>query len=98
MFGDIDILRIAQALILVFGSVVVYSALRGYRRRNSKAMLLLAVGFGFVTIGAIASGILFEVLSADLLMVEMVQAVSQAAGFFVIVYSLTGMSDSPRLR
>ncbi len=97
MFGDIDILRIAQALILVFGSVVVYSALRGYRRRNSKALLLLAVGFGIVTIGAIASGILFEILSADLLLVEVVQAVSQAAGFFVIVYSLIGASDRTRL-
>ncbi len=97
MFGYIDILRIAQALILVFGGVVVYSALRGYRRRNSKAMLLLAVGFGIVTIGAIASGILFEVLNADLLLVAMVQSVSQAAGFFVIVYSLTCTSDRPSL-
>lgn len=90
MFGAIDVLRIAQGLILVFGSVVVYNAIKGYRRKNSASMLLLAAGFGFVAIGAIAAGVLFELLSANFLVVQVVQAISQAIGFLVIVYSLMG--------
>ena len=43
-------LDIAQALILVFGSVVMYYAYRAYGRTKSQAMFLLGVGFAFVTL------------------------------------------------
>lgn len=81
-------LDIAQALILVFGGVVVYYAGRAYGRTKSPAMLLLAIGFAFVTLGAFAAGLLYNLGSVDLSTVITVQAYSQAIGFFVIVYSL----------
>ena len=43
-------LDVGQALILVFGGVVVYYAYRAYGRTKSQAMLLLALGFAFVTL------------------------------------------------
>ena len=78
----------AQTLILVFGGVVVYYASRAYRRTKSQAMLLLAVGFACVAIGALMAGIIYNMNTADLSTPITVQAYSQAIGFLVIVYSL----------
>jgi TRAP-type C4-dicarboxylate transport system permease small subunit len=85
---DLVYLDVAQALILIFGGVVVYYAWRAYQRTRSQAMLVLAVGFGFVTAGALLAGVLYNLGSVDLPTVITVQAYSQAIGFLVIVYSL----------
>jgi len=76
-----------QGLILIFGSTIVFYAARSSSRTKSRAMLLL--GLGFVTAGAVVAGLLFNVANQDLTTVETVQAVGQAVGFFIIVYSLT---------
>ena len=85
---DLVYLDIAQAFILIFGGVVVYYAGRAYIKTRSQAMLLLAIGFAFVTIGALTAGVMYNLGSLDLGTVITVQAFSQAVGFFVIVYSL----------
>jgi len=90
---DLVYLSAAQLLILVLGGIVVFYALRAYGRTKSKAMLLLGVGFAFVTLGAAIAGVLFNVANEDLTTVESVQAASQAVGFFIIVYSLTRTKD-----
>jgi hypothetical protein len=82
------LLDIAQALILVFGGVVVYYAGRAYGKTKSPAMLLLALGFACVTVGALIAGLLYNIGTVDLPTVITVQAYSQAVGFLVIVYSL----------
>jgi hypothetical protein len=81
-------LDVAQVLILIFGGVVVYFATRAYGRTKSSAMLLLALGFACVAVGAIAGGILFTLNTGDLATPVTIQAYSQAVGFFIIVYSL----------
>jgi len=78
----------AQALVLVFGGVVVFYASRAYGRTKSQAMLLLGIGFACVALGAVAAGVLYSINSADLSTPITVQAYSQAVGFLVIVYSL----------
>jgi hypothetical protein len=89
----IDFLDVAQVLILIFGGIVIYYASKGYTRTKSKSMLFLAAGFAFVVLGALLAGILFELLSVNLVTVETVQAASQAIGFFIIVFSLAGTKD-----
>lgn len=81
-------LDFAQVLILVFGGVVVYYASRAYGKTRSQAMLLLAIGFAFVIVGALAAGVLYNFGTTDLGTVVTVQAYSQALGFLVILYSL----------
>jgi len=81
-------LEIAQALILVFGGIVVYYASRSYGKTKSQAMLFLALGFAFVTAGALIAGLLFNFGVGDIPMVLTVQAYAQALGFLIIVYSL----------
>ncbi len=88
MVMDVIYLDIAQALILVFGGVVVYYAGKAYGKTKSQAMLLLALGFAFVAVGALAAGLLYNVGTVDLSTVITLQAYSQAVGFFIIVYSL----------
>ena len=81
-------LDLAQALILVFGGVVVYYAGKAYRKTKSQAMLLLAIGFAFVTLGALVAGVIYNFGTQGLGTVITVQAYCQAIGFFIIVYSL----------
>jgi hypothetical protein len=85
---DVVYLDIAQALILIFGSVVVYYASRAYGRTKSSAMLLLALGFACVAVGAVVAGIIYNINTGDLSIPVTVQSYSQAIGFFIIVYSL----------
>lgn len=93
MTSDLLYLSIAQGFILILGGIVVFYALRAYSRTKSRAMLLLGLGFAFVTVGAAIAGVLFNVAGEDLTTVESVQAASQAVGFFIIVYSLTRTKD-----
>ncbi len=89
----IDYLRIAQGFVLVFGFIIIYYASKSYTRTKSRSMLLLAIGFAFVTIGAFLAGVLFELLNVDLATVDSVEAIAQAVGFFIIVYSLAVTKD-----
>lgn len=88
-----DLLRVFQLLVVILGSIVVYFGSRAYSRTRSKSMLLLVTGFIFITIGAVASGVLFELMKYDLTMVQTVQAGSQVMGFLLIVYSIVGTKD-----
>jgi hypothetical protein len=93
-FPVIDLLRVLQALIVILGVVVVYFAGKSFRKTKSGAMLFLALGFVFVTVGAVAAGILFEfLLPGDLLVADAVSAGSEAVGFALIVYSIVGTRD-----
>ena len=86
---DVLFLDVAQALILIFGGVVVYYAYRAYGNTKSQAMLLLAIGFAVITLGALVAGILYNFVAGTALdTVLTLQAYSQVVGFFIIVYSL----------
>lgn len=92
-FGSIDYLRVFQAIIVVLGIVIVYFAVKGYRKTKSKSLLFLALGFLIVTVGAVAAGVLFELLNYDIVTVEAIQAATTVVGFLVIVYSIVGKKD-----
>jgi hypothetical protein len=85
---DAIYLDLAQALILIAGGVVVYYASRSYLRTKSQAMLLLALGFACVAVGAALAGVIYNLNTGDLNTPITIQAYSQALGFIVIVYSL----------
>jgi len=88
----LGLLTVSQILILILGGVVVYYATRSYKKIKSGAMLFLAIGFGFVTLGAAAAGIIYN-LNPDLTVAQAVQASCQVVGFFTIVYSLKWAKD-----
>jgi branched-subunit amino acid ABC-type transport system permease component len=92
-FPVIDLLRLFQTAIVLLGAIVVYFSSKSFRRTKSKSMLFLAIGFAFVTAGAVVAGLLFELLQFDIVAVETIQAVSQTVGFILIVYSILGTKD-----
>ena len=92
----LELLTVAQVLILLLGGIVVYYATKSYRKLKSGAMLFLSIGFGFVTLGAAAAGVLYNLNLSGTSALEVaiaVQSFCQVVGFFSIVYSLKGTKD-----
>jgi len=84
---------VAKTLILVIGGLITYYSFQAYRRTDMPEHRLLAVGFGIVTVGAIAGGI-FDIFVSmyygeDLLYTSVfVSSTLTAVGLAVILYSL----------
>lgn len=89
----IDFLRAFQLMVVILGLVIIYFATKGYMKTNSKSLLYLAVGFLFVTIGAVSAGLLFELLDYGLTTVGAIQSAMEVIGFIVIVYSIVRKRD-----
>lgn len=83
-------LRGVKIGIVILGALVTYLSISSYRRHNSKAMLLLAVGFALITLGSFAAGIFFEFLGRNLTETVVIETSIQLTGFIFIVYSLYG--------
>jgi hypothetical protein len=87
---DIYILRLLKLIIVLLGTVLVYLGIKGYRRTRSSAMIFLVLGFGLITAGSVAAGILFEFLGFQLIDVEIVESVMVIIGFGSLIYSIFG--------
>jgi len=90
----LNVLRVLQVVIVLLSLVIIYYATKGYAKTKSKSMIFLALGFFFVTIGAISAGLLYEFfLPGDLQTADVVSAGSEVVGFLLIVYSILGTRD-----
>ena len=90
MIDPLWILRALKAAILLIGGVIVYLAWNSYRRERNRSMLFRALGFGFVTVGAVLAGVFFEILKADLVTSDIAEASMVVVGFALILYSVFG--------
>ncbi|KXA99143.1 hypothetical protein AKJ42_03655, partial [candidate division MSBL1 archaeon SCGC-AAA261C02] len=63
--GHLLVLRISRIAILILAGMVVYLALRSYHRGDGKVMLYLSAGFSLIALGALTSGLLFELLHLE---------------------------------
>ena len=87
---DIFVLRFLKLIIVLLGTVLVYLAIKGYRKTRRKDMIFLALGFALITAGSVAAGILFEFIGFQLVDVDIVEAVMVILGFACLVYSIFG--------
>ena len=87
---DIIFLRFLKLIIVLLGTVLVYLGFKGYRRTRSKDMVFLSIGFGLITAGSVAAGILFEFLGFELVDVSIVEAAMVIVGFGSLIYSVYG--------
>ena len=87
---DIYVLRFLKLVIVLLGTLLVYLGIKGYRRTRSRAMIFLALGFGLITAGSVAAGILFEFLGFQLIDVDIVESVMVIIGFGSLIYSIFG--------
>jgi len=87
---DIYILRFLKLIIVLLGTVLIYLAIKGYRKNRRKDLVFLALGFGLITAGSVAAGVLFEFLGFQLVDVEIVESAMVVLGFASLVYSIFG--------
>ncbi len=84
------VLRTLKFAIAVLGTVLVYLGAKGYLRTRSKAMVFLSLGFGLITAGSVAAGILFEFLGYQFVDVSIVESIMVVVGFATLIYSIYG--------
>ena len=84
------VLRTLKLAIVVLGTVLVYLGVKGYLRTRSKSMVFLSLGFGLITAGSVAAGILFEFLGYQFVDVSIVESVMVLVGFATLIYSIYG--------
>ncbi len=83
-------LVIAKLVTLGLGLLITYQAYKGYRTLGSQPMLYVAIGFLFISIGAVIEGVLFDVVGLSIFLAGTIQTVIVAIGMLVILYSLYG--------
>jgi hypothetical protein len=77
-----------KTLSLVLGGLITYFAYSASRRTGSPALRALAIGFGAVTLGALAAGAVDQLLGAPGHQALVVESAMTTVGFAVILYSL----------
>lgn len=77
-----------NSVTLVCGGLVTLLATRAYRRTGSRALGTLAVGLGFITVGALIAGVLHQLFGVDFATGVSIQSAFTAVGFTVMAYSL----------
>jgi uncharacterized BrkB/YihY/UPF0761 family membrane protein len=86
----------ATLVAMTLGLMIVFQAYRGYRRNESRRMLYLAVGLGFVTIAPFGLSLGFEVFAPLVPQATLVRTsllplgsrVLEIIGLSLILYSL----------
>lgn len=83
-------LVIAKLITIGLGLLIAFQAYKGYRVHGSEPMLHVAIGFVFISVGAVLEGLLFDVLGWTIFLAGAVQTGLVAVGMLVILYSLYG--------
>ena len=83
-------LIVAKLVTMVLGFLIAYQAYRGYRRNNSRPLLYVAIGFVFISFGAVIEGILFDVVGFTLSDSGTVATIIVAVGMLSVLYALYG--------
>ncbi|MFA9517317.1 hypothetical protein ACERIT_08885 [Halopenitus sp. H-Gu1] len=83
-------LVIAKLITVGLGLLITYQAYQGYRVHGSEPMLYVAIGFVFISVGAVIEGILFDVVGLSIFLAGTIQTAIVSMGMLVILYSLYG--------
>ena len=90
-----EALVVAKLITMTLGFVIAYQAFLGYRRYASRPMLFVAVGFCFISFGAVIEGLLYEVVGLSIFLAGAVQTGLVAVGMLFVLYSLYGRHRPP---
>lgn len=87
-------LVVAKVVTMTLGFLIAYQAYRGYRQYGSEPMLYVAIGFLFISFGAVIEGLLFDVMGFSIFLAGTVQTSIVAVGMLFVLYSLYGGMNS----
>lgn len=79
---------VVKTLTLVLGALLTLLSYRAYRRTRAGPLRALAAGFGIVTLGSLAAGVVHQFTPFDILVGILVHSVLILIGFAVITYSV----------
>lgn len=88
MIDPIWLLRGIEGFVLLVGAGIAYASLRAYARTHDASIAIMGAGFAVVTVGAAVAGIIYELVTHDLLAAWISSAALEAAGFSLILYSI----------
>lgn len=77
-----------KTVTLALGGVITYFSYNAYRRTGARPIGALAIGFGFVTLGALLAGAAHQAFGMDTNVVILIESALTVVGFGVITYSL----------
>lgn len=80
----------AKLITVGLGLLITYQAYKGYRVHGSEPMLYVAIGFLFISIGAVIEGLLFDIVGLSIFVAGTIQTSIVAIGMLVVLYSLYG--------
>jgi hypothetical protein len=83
-------LVIAKLVTVGLGLSITYQAYKGYRQHGSEPLRYVAIGFLFISVGAVIEGVLFDVVGFSIFLAGAIQTSVVALGMIVILYSLHG--------
>ncbi|MFB6172429.1 MAG: hypothetical protein ABEJ23_07830 [Haloarculaceae archaeon] len=82
------VLAVARLALFALGVATTAISFRAYRRDGSRYLRDATVAFGFITIGVVIEGVLFQLTSLSLVQVHVVESVTLGVGFVVLLRSL----------
>ncbi|ELY86300.1 DUF7521 family protein [Natrinema altunense] len=87
-----ELLTIASLfLVALVGTIIAYQAYRGYRRNDASSMLYLAIGLLLLTLCPfLVNVVMTTFVSADQIVIALLENVSRLLGLGAITYSLYG--------
>jgi hypothetical protein len=87
---ELWLLRGLEGVVLLVGGLIAFAALRAFRRTHQSSLAYLGAGFAVVTVGAATAGIVYELVTHDLLVAWIVSTFLDAVGFALILASILG--------
>lgn len=88
MIDPIWWLRALEGFVLLVGAGIAYASLRASSRARDASLAFLGVGFALVSVGAALAGIVYEIVTHNLLAAWISSAALEATGFSLILYSI----------
>lgn len=86
--SSVVVVTIAEMIVLGCAAILTYLAYRAYRRTGSSSLRTLTLGFGLVTAGTLAGGLLHQAGLVDFDACIGVVSSLTAVGFLVLLYAL----------
>ena len=76
-----------RVLLLVLGLTTTAISYRAYRQARTRYLRDATVGFGFITLGVLIEGFLYQLTTLTLTQVHIAESVALVCGFTVLLWS-----------
>lgn len=76
-----------RLILLLLGVATTAISFRAYRRERNRYLRDATIGFGFITLGVLIEGFLYQLTTLTLTQVHIAESVALACGFVVLLWS-----------